>query len=97
MWWWRAAARSDGGPFGSPYLRAISARSPQVLGPDVGEIEYVTWQADQDAYAFSGQKCSAQSMLIAHDNWMGAGIVEKLAERAGKRSLTGLTVGPILS
>ena len=69
----------------------------KVLGPDVADIEYVTWQADQDAYAFSGQKCSAQSMLIAHENWMGAGIVEKLAARAAMRSLDDLTIGPILS
>ena len=69
----------------------------KVLGPDVGEVEYVTWQADQDAYAFSGQKCSAQSMLIAHENWMQAGIVDKLRERASKRSLEDLTIGPILS
>ena len=31
----------------------------KVLGPDVAEPEYVAWQSDQDAYAFSGQKCAA--------------------------------------
>lgn len=38
----------------------------KVLGPDVSDIDYVAWQCDQDAYACSGQKCSAQSMLFAH-------------------------------
>ena len=57
----------------------------------------VVWQADQDAYGASGQKCSAQSMLIAHENWMELGIVEKLAAQAGKRKLADLTIGPILT
>ena len=30
-------------------------------------------QCDQDAYACSGQKCSAQSILFMHDNWAAAG------------------------
>ena len=68
-----------------------------MLGPDVDEVEYVAWQSDQDAYAFSGQKCSAQSMLVAHDNWIATGIVERLAEKAAKRSLDDLTVGAALS
>jgi len=38
----------------------------KVLGPDVSDMEYVAWQCDQDAYACSGQKCSAQSILFAH-------------------------------
>lgn len=38
----------------------------KVLGPDVSDLDYVAWQCDQDAYACSGQKCSAQSMMFAH-------------------------------
>lgn len=30
-------------------------------------------QSDQDAYACSGQKCSAQSILFMHNNWAEAG------------------------
>lgn len=30
-------------------------------------------QCDQDAYACTGQKCSAQSILFMHDNWAEAG------------------------
>lgn len=41
----------------------------KILGPDVTEFDYVAWTSDQDAYAMSGQKCSAQSMLFAHENW----------------------------
>lgn len=49
----------------------------KLLGPDVSDVDYVAWQADQDAYACSGQKCSAQSLLIMHTNW------RKVAARAG--------------
>ena len=45
----------------------------KVLGPDVSNIDYVSWVCDQDAYACSGQKCSAQSMLFVHKNWSDAG------------------------
>jgi len=35
----------------------------KILGPDVPkdpkDIEYIAWQSDQDAYAHTGQKCSA--------------------------------------
>ena len=45
----------------------------KILGPDVprnkNEIDYIAWQCDQDAYAHSGQKCSAQSILFVHKNW----------------------------
>ena len=41
----------------------------KILGPDVKEFDYIAYQCDQDAYAASGQKCSAQSILFAHENW----------------------------
>ena len=43
----------------------------KILGPDGpgNEVEFIAFQADQDAYAFSGQKCSAQSMMFVHDAW----------------------------
>jgi 1-pyrroline-5-carboxylate dehydrogenase len=45
----------------------------KILGPDVPKdpklIEYVAWQSDQDAYAHTGQKCSAQSILFVHKKW----------------------------
>lgn len=53
----------------------------QVLGPDVQEFNYVSWTADQDAYAYSGQKCSAQSILFAHENWVKAGLEARLKVR----------------
>lgn len=69
----------------------------KILGPDVAELEYVAWQCDQDAYAFSGQKCSAQSILFAHTNWIDAGILEKLEARSKMRSLTEYTHSPVLT
>lgn len=41
----------------------------KILGPDVKDFDYVAWTCDQDAYAASGQKCSAQSILFAHEKW----------------------------
>eukprot|EP00798_Chlamydomonas_sp_ICE-L_P031866 gene31866-7073_t len=69
----------------------------KVLGPDVSEIESVAWQCDQDAYACSGQKCSAQSMLFAHKNWVDAGIFDRMKALASTRNIGDLSVGPVLS
>jgi len=69
----------------------------KILGPDVADEAYVTWQADQDAYAFSGQKCSAQSICFVHENWQRAGFVDSLKATAAKRSLADLSAGPVLS
>ena len=69
----------------------------KVLGPDVGDVDYVAWQCDQDAYACSGQKCSAQSMLFMHENWSKAGLGDALAARAASRSLADLSIGPVLT
>lgn len=38
----------------------------KILGPDVSDMDYVAWVSDQDAYAATGQKCSAQSVIFAH-------------------------------
>lgn len=69
----------------------------KILGPDVHDFEYVAWQCDQDAYACSGQKCSAQSILFMHENWAKAGLEAELAKRAGTRRLEDLTIGPVLT
>lgn len=69
----------------------------KILGPDVQDVDYVTWQCDQDAYACSGQKCSAQSILFAHENWEKVGIFDKLKSIASTRSLDDLTIGPVLT
>lgn len=69
----------------------------KILGPDVFEMDYVAYTADQDAYAMSGQKCSAQSILFVHENWAKKGIIEKLKELAAKRTLKDYTNVPILS
>ena len=69
----------------------------KILGPDVAEVDYVAWQCDQDAYAFSGQKCSAQSILFVHTNWINAGILEKMEARSKMRSLKDYTHSPVLT
>ncbi|KAF2562644.1 hypothetical protein F2Q70_00018878 [Brassica cretica] len=69
----------------------------KVLGPDVQEVDYVAWVCDQDAYACSGQKCSAQSMLFMHENWAKTSLVSKLKDLAGRRKLEDLTIGPVLT
>jgi 1-pyrroline-5-carboxylate dehydrogenase len=69
----------------------------KILGPDVQDVDYVAWQADQDAYACSGQKCSAQSIMFTHENWAKAGIYDKLGELAARRNLSDLSIGPVLT
>lgn len=70
----------------------------KILGPDYSAdwLDYVAWQCDQDAYAASGQKCSAQSILFMHENWSGP-LLPKLAELARRRRLDDLTIGPVLT
>ncbi|QDZ19626.1 aldehyde dehydrogenase [Chloropicon primus] len=74
----------------------------KILGPDVPQkwedIKYIAAKADQDAFAFSGQKCSAQSILFMHENWEeNTEFLELIKERASKRKLADLTIGPVLS
>ncbi|KAL3147278.1 mitochondrial membrane protein [Trebouxia sp. C0010 RCD-2024] len=69
----------------------------KVLGPDVSNIDYVSWVCDQDAYACSGQKCSAQSILFMHTNWVQAGIEDQIKSLAAKRSLKNDTIGPVIT
>ena len=69
----------------------------KILGPDVSDVDYVAWQCDQDAYACSGQKCSAQSIMFMHENWQSSGLLDKFRARATARSLDDLTVGPVLT
>ena len=70
----------------------------KVIGPDFDRrwLDYVAWQADEDAYNASGQKCSAQSILFVHDNWADA-LLPKLATLAARRNLDDLSIGPVLT
>lgn len=67
------------------------------MGPDVHDIDYVAWVCDQDAYAYSGQKCSAQSALFVHTNWVKAGLLSRIQKLAERRKLDDLTLGPVLT
>ncbi|XP_057951196.1 delta-1-pyrroline-5-carboxylate dehydrogenase 12A1, mitochondrial [Malania oleifera] len=69
----------------------------KVLGPDVQEVDYVAWVCDQDAYACSGQKCSAQSILFMHENWSKSSLISKMKDLAERRKLEDLTIGPVLT
>jgi 1-pyrroline-5-carboxylate dehydrogenase len=69
----------------------------KVIGPDVDDVEYVAWQCDQDAYASTGQKCSAQSIIFVHENWEKVQLLEKLKVLASRRKLEDFTVGPCLT
>ena len=70
----------------------------KIIGPDFDEqwVESVAAQSDQDAYNATGQKCSAQSIVFIHDNWVPA-LLPLLGELAARRSLDDLSIGPILS
>ena len=69
----------------------------KILGPDVDHVDHVAWQCDQDAYACAGQKCSAQSIMFAHENWEKAGLFDKMKANAGTRNLDDLSVAPVLT
>ncbi|KAJ1433135.1 Aldehyde/histidinol dehydrogenase [Ochromonadaceae sp. CCMP2298] len=69
----------------------------KVLGPDVSDVEYVAYVSDQDAYAYSGQKCSAQSALFLHSAWVQAGFLDKIKTLAARRSIADSTSGPVLT
>lgn len=73
----------------------------KILGPDVpsdaNEVDIVARISDQDAYALSGQKCSAQSVLFAHKNWIDAKFLDKLKALADKRSIKDLTISPVMT
>ncbi|XP_045792393.1 delta-1-pyrroline-5-carboxylate dehydrogenase 12A1, mitochondrial-like [Trifolium pratense] len=69
----------------------------KILGPDVHQEDYTAWVCDQDAYACSGQKCSAQSLLFMHENWSKTSFISKLKELAERRKLADLTIGPVLT
>jgi len=53
--------------------------------------------SDQDAYAYSGQKCSTQSAIFIHENWVKAGFIEKIDALASRRNYDDMTLGPILT
>lgn len=69
----------------------------KILGPDVESIDYVAYQCDQDTYAASGQKCSATSLLVCHENWMQAGLMNKIRKLTEKRTITNLTISPVIT
>lgn len=69
----------------------------KILGPDVHDIDNVAATSDQDAYALSGQKCSAQSILFAHKNWVNEKFLDRIKDLAEKRSLKNSTLSPILT
>jgi len=69
----------------------------KIMGSDVHELPYVAWQCDQDAYAHTGQKCSAQSILFTHKNWVKAGLLDEMKKIASERKLENLTIGPVLT
>jgi 1-pyrroline-5-carboxylate dehydrogenase len=71
----------------------------KIVGPNPisSVIDLVAAQCDMDAYAASGQKCSAQSLLAVHENWVKLGLLTRIAELAAKRSIEKLTIGPVLT
>ena len=71
----------------------------KIVGPNSkpSMIDLVAAQCDRDAYPASGQKCSAQSLLAVHENWVKLGLLVRIAELAAKRSVRDLTISPVLT
>ena len=69
----------------------------KVLGPDVGNVEHIASVCDQDAYALSGQKCSAQSIMFMHENYGKTDLLARLKTKAETRTLANRLISPVLS
>ena len=69
----------------------------KILGPDVYDVNNVAKISDNDAYNCSGQKCSAQSLLFVHNNWLLFDFLDKIEDLAKKRNLNDLSIGPVLT
>lgn len=57
----------------------------KILGPDGDnftdmEIDYVAHVIDQDCFALAGQKCSAQSIMFAHETFVKRGLYNKMSD-----------------
>ena len=69
----------------------------KIIGPILECFyDYVARVCDKDAYAASGQKCSAQSILFINDRDFDY-LTSELKDLAAKRNLTDLSVGPVLT
>ena len=71
----------------------------KVVGPNAipSMLDFVATQCDMDAYAASGQKCSAQSLLAVHENWVKLGLLARTSELSAKRTIKDLSIGPVLT
>jgi len=69
----------------------------KITGPDVLDIDHVASICDQDCFALSGQKCSAQSLLFLHENWSKLDFLEKFKNITTKRSVKEGSISPVLS
>lgn len=71
----------------------------KITGPNVIRymIDTVARNCDKDAYAAGGQKCSAESILFVHKNWVDAGLLEKIKKLASERTFENSSLGPILT
>jgi len=74
----------------------------KILGPDCNsysdhEVKYVASVCDQDAFGFSGQKCSSQSILFAHDSWLKRGLLHHFKIASAKRNFQDLSIGPVMT
>ena len=68
-----------------------------IVSPDYERaIDGIAKACDKDAYAASGQKCSAQSILFAHKSDLRF-LVSKLSELAQRRNLLDLSIGPVIT
>ncbi len=69
----------------------------KILGPDATDVPFKAWNADQDSFNFSGQKCSAQSILFMHQAYDETDFLARYKAHAAARTVDNLTVGPVLS
>ena len=61
------------------------------------EIDYIAWQAENDMFGNTGQKCSAQSIMFVHQNWLNTNFLDLIKSQAEKRSIKDQTSGPVMT
>lgn len=69
----------------------------KILGPHVSHFFDVAAICEKDAYAASGQKCSAESIVFKHKNWNETDLIADMNYLARKRNLADLSIGPVLT
>lgn len=69
----------------------------KIIDKDIRNYERIADICDKDAYECSGQKCSAQSLLLINRKANFKRLINLIKANAQQRNLNNLSIGPVLS